>query len=429
MSSTKLAFSPGSKNWIAKFFQLLETGVFTVDEELVRHQEQDLTHFISHQTGLIYGSANSFIFSNKLDKKKLTTDEQLRLLLLETLLFTYMRKHQGLDTPENFIQSLLDFYGKRQKGSMFDWIEGLFGEQPSRTLELILAERVAVKSTVFGANYWLNHLSNAFVFVDVILYKAYLENRSEGFAKDYSAYACSLLNGLIYAAYSDNCVEEKEQRILWHFLASAELPKKLRANYEDRILIGIPLKLLLKEKIEDKLLAQITYEFGHFLIQGTHEISQEEREKLRILGQHLQLTDAQMQASEEHCGAFLAQANADTLVVYQQSTASNYAYKETSKRWLRVIGRNRDKLIQEIKESKELMTLLQKSTREELSAAEKEQVKAQFLDILKSMPSLAIFLLPGGTLLLPIIMKLVPELIPSSFKINEIEKQDPNHEL
>jgi len=43
------------------------------------------------------------------------------------------------------------------------------------------------------------------------------------------------------------------------------------------------------------------------------------------------------------------------------------------------------------------------------------------MDILKSMPSMAIFMLPGGALLLPIILKIVPDLLPSSFKDNEIE--------
>jgi hypothetical protein len=37
------------------------------------------------------------------------------------------------------------------------------------------------------------------------------------------------------------------------------------------------------------------------------------------------------------------------------------------------------------------------------------------------MPSLAIFMLPGGALLLPIILKLVPDLLPSAFKENDVE--------
>jgi hypothetical protein len=141
------------------------------------------------------------------------------------------------------------------------------------------------------------------------------------------------------------------------------------------------------------------------------------------------MTEAQMLVSEEMSTAFIAHSGPQELLVYKQSTEVSFAYKETSKRWLRIIGRNRDRLITEIKESQELMALLQKSTKEELSPEEKEQVKAQFYDILKSMPSLAIFLFPGGTLLLPIVMKLVPELIPSAFKVNEVEKKQPQDEL
>ncbi|MGJ8738309.1 LETM1 domain-containing protein, partial [Zobellia laminariae] len=44
------------------------------------------------------------------------------------------------------------------------------------------------------------------------------------------------------------------------------------------------------------------------------------------------------------------------------------------------------------------------------------------IDIFKSIPSLAIFLLPGGAVLLPIFIKLIPKLLPSSFDENRIEK-------
>ena len=67
------------------------------------------------------------------------------------------------------------------------------------------------------------------------------------------------------------------------------------------------------------------------------------------------------------------------------------------------------------------MDLIGKSAIRELSAEEKDQFKTQFYDILKSMPSLAIFLLPGGAILLPIVIKLFPDLLPSAFKENIID--------
>jgi hypothetical protein len=59
-----------------------------------------------------------------------------------------------------------------------------------------------------------------------------------------------------------------------------------------------------------------------------------------------------------------------------------------------------------------------------LSKDEKEVVRTQFMDIVKTVPSLAIFLLPGGAILLPIVLKVIPNLIPSAFRDNEVVKDE-----
>jgi hypothetical protein len=141
------------------------------------------------------------------------------------------------------------------------------------------------------------------------------------------------------------------------------------------------------------------------------------------LGHALSLSENEMQESKEMCSTYMLQ-NQTEILVFQSETETGYVFKAFSKRWIRIIGRNKDKLIQEMRESKELMSLIQKSTKEELSSEEKDQVRTQFLDLIKTMPSLALFLLPGGSLLLPLILKLVPELMPSAFKVNEIEKNN-----
>ena len=64
------------------------------------------------------------------------------------------------------------------------------------------------------------------------------------------------------------------------------------------------------------------------------------------------------------------------------------------------------------------MQLLAKSTQHDLDANEKKKIKKQLLDICKSIPSLTIFLLPGGSLLLPILIKFIPQLLPSAFNEN-----------
>jgi len=57
----------------------------------------------------------------------------------------------------------------------------------------------------------------------------------------------------------------------------------------------------------------------------------------------------------------------------------------------------------------------------DLTPDEKKKVQNQLIDIFKSIPSLAIFILPGGAVLLPIFIKLIPKLLPSAFDENRID--------
>ena len=84
--------------------------------------------------------------------------------------------------------------------------------------------------------------------------------------------------------------------------------------------------------------------------------------------------------------------------------------------------RNKQRLGQELRESKEAVSLIKKATHSNLSEEEKEKVKEQLLDICKAIPSLAVFLLPGGALLLPLLIKLIPDILPSAFKEDYKEK-------
>ena len=114
--------------------------------------------------------------------------------------------------------------------------------------------------------------------------------------------------------------------------------------------------------------------------------------------------------------------NQDKIPLLDASSSLEKVYSNLSKRWIKILGRNKDKFVTELKQSKELVSLIRKSTTTELTKEEKDAVKKQFLDIARSMPSMAIFLLPGGTFLLPIILKIIPDLMPSAFRDNEVEK-------
>ena len=86
-----------------------------------------------------------------------------------------------------------------------------------------------------------------------------------------------------------------------------------------------------------------------------------------------------------------------------------------------LLHKNKLRLYQELSQSKEAMYLIKKSTHTTLTEEEKLKVKTQLLDICKGIPALAVFMLPGGTLLLPLLLKLIPDILPSAFKEDPTE--------
>ena len=98
-------------------------------------------------------------------------------------------------------------------------------------------------------------------------------------------------------------------------------------------------------------------------------------------------------------------------------------YDNSSQLVKKLITRNKKRLLKEFTQSKELLVLLTKSTTTDLTPSERKKVKDQLLEIFKTIPSLAIFALPGGGILLPLFIKLIPKMLPSAFDDNHVEEE------
>ncbi len=81
-----------------------------------------------------------------------------------------------------------------------------------------------------------------------------------------------------------------------------------------------------------------------------------------------------------------------------------------------IVKKNTVAIANEVRETGDLMQLLVKSTSEELSPDEQVRMKEQLQDLCRALPCLALFAAPGGSLLIPVLQRLLPiNLLPSSF--------------
>ena len=419
MPSDKQQFSPGSKNWIQKYFQLLENKVFSLESISENHQKEESFQSLASKTGLIYGVPTSFIYFRNVSCDNYTTEEKLKLLLFEALLYSYLQSTKAPFDKNSFLQLVHSFYFEKEQPN---WFNKVFKSSAVEQLEIKLSNRIRVETTIFESNYWLNYLSNCFVFLDVILFQEYLDKKIASLDSEYSNYVSFVMKGIIYMAYADNKIESNEQRLLAHFLSFTQLEKDSKLQIETFINNGISKSDFNLTKIDNPLLLGIIFELGLLIAHKSLATFTSERKSLYDFGDFLGLSAQEINESEIRSNLFLLEKQEESSPFYFESRSS-LAFQGFSNRWIRILGRNKDKLISELKESKELVALIQKSTTKELTKEEKEMVKNQFIDILKSVPSIGIFLLPGGALLLPLILKIVPDLMPSAFKENELDNK------
>ncbi|MFL5360503.1 MAG: LETM1 domain-containing protein [Myxococcales bacterium] len=109
--------------------------------------------------------------------------------------------------------------------------------------------------------------------------------------------------------------------------------------------------------------------------------------------------------------------NGDAFVALQHAEIPEGLPHAFTTRLSALVLDNLDRILQEIRETGELAQLLAKaSAGNTLTSEEKGKVREQLIDLAKAIPALAVFAAPGGMLLLPVLLKLLPfNLLPSSF--------------
>lgn len=413
--------APGSKGWIAKYLTLVEKGeIITQIERPAALTNAQFNHHFLAQSGIVYGYPSRLIFGTSFNQSKWTQDEKLTVLLFESLLFTYCNFNKSKQFDSNqFLETLYVFYKNHRVQSLGSFLGYLFKEAKSEKLERILAKRTDAQVQLSNTKSWAGLFNNAFIYLDILLFEEFL--KSDKSIVDYQSLAVLSLSIISLSAYSDGKIEDSEKALFDAFLVSADLDHDERELAKLRFKNGTSLNELDAELNASWNFKRYLLDLSSLTIYANHDAHSEEKEFLEELRNWLSLAPEDLNQAVIMAQQFVLE-NHKQVGYLKDANTVELMVTNVSKRWIKILGRNKDKLAVELKQSKELVALIRKSAIEELTKEEKEKVKTQFLDIAKSMPALAIFLLPGGALLLPIVLKIIPTLIPSAFRDNEVEK-------
>ena len=418
--------NPSSKGWIKKYISILDEskgdlnrfpGSFLNPEELVYSYFQP--------TGLLYGYPREFLFIDISYIEKFTPEESFKVLLLEGLILVDHIEAGEFDTKSlnKCIVKFVDFYEKSNiEKAKKGWLN--FSKLDAHAkLESIIDRRVEVKNSITNT-LALDYLYNSLLFHDLILYQDYKLNMSpKHLAEKRSEIMLDIVKVVACAANADGIISDEERSIFKLFLASANLltyKKDLAENFLDQN----PNINDLDFKYESTwLLKRYILEIAILTVWTDKELEPAEKLFLNQLTAKLGLKKNEKDKAFVSIQSFVL-ANNNQAPFLRGKNDIELILSNTAKRWTKILSRNKDKLANELKHSKELVFLISKSTRRELTKEEKEKVKHQLGDLGKSIPALTLFMLPGGAIIVPLVLKIIPNLSPSAFRENQVEDEE-----
>jgi len=393
--------NPSAPGWIDKYFskQKLKNQIDLLSPESFYQKIR--------KTGFIYGHIVSFETSVPINTNGWVQNEIPKVALLNTLFAIYTLTTQDND-QERFINKALSFYNEMNPQGFSLFKKVLPNSAPSLNLEKIIDDRVQTNIDIINKNF--SHIvTNALLFVDILAFRQYLIH--EQIPEKYLKKLEETVNSLVSLALKTKLNKSNYDDLLIKlFEASVRYSKFSKVNIQN-------LEELNLDYFTSELEKFYLIDIAGMAIWSDGQIENEEVYFLHKLGELLQVPDNFITDSIKSTDDFINK-HKKNIPYFNYYNPVKHFYDQTTQSVITLISRNKNRLVKEIIESKELMVLLATSTTRDLDEKEKKKVKKQLLDICKSVPSLTIFLLPGGSLLLPILIKFIPKLLPSAFNEN-----------
>jgi hypothetical protein len=393
--------NPSANGWIDKFFTENQDNFIDFKGNYVSFYENCRT------TGFIYGYVVNFQLKVPLNTSKWSYDEITKVGFLNTLFSVYaLEKQNGNST--DFIELVYEFYKIIQPENL-NFIKKILPEGTrSSRLEKVIDDRIQTNQNSISKNF--SHIiTNALLFIDVLAFHYYLKNDNlpHDYLKNLESDCIKIISFALNIKQNKSKYDELLLKLFENSIRYTKFKSIDSIEFTD-------LKLTKYNEILEKL---YLLDIAQMALWSDQQLEADENSFLEKISNILKIDIQILEKSNNEIRRFIT-AYKSEIPFFNYSNPIKHFYDQANKNVTKLIIRNKDRLTKEIKESGELMQLLAKSTSKDLSKEEKKKVKKQLLDICKTIPSLTIFLLPGGGLLLPILIKFIPQLLPSAFNEN-----------
>ncbi len=283
-------------------------------------------------------------------------------------------------------------------------------------LEKELVRHVAV------AGYSSDPRQNAFVFLNLHTFLRWSralrlnpEAPLEPVLEEDRRFRKGLMQALIAVIWADHVITDTERQVITNYLGQSGLPASDLEELQRYVREPYRLKQV-EFHVHSPILRRYLVEQMILLSLIDNNEAWEERSLIAAVAEKMGMAPTERELLYASVARFFDQ-HGQRFAFLHNNPAVRQMQEYVEENIIKLLKLNLNRIIQEVQETKELYDLLMKATVTPLTEDEWKRVSEQIQDVLKAIPALALFALPGGTVLLPIVIRLLPfNILPSSFQ-------------
>ncbi|HEY9047561.1 MAG TPA: hypothetical protein VIN08_16760 [Ohtaekwangia sp.] len=411
---------PREKGWLKEYLEFrkeLLRDLTTDTRRKASHPEHSLYRVIQ-PTGLMYGQLVGDI--NIPGSEQWNEKDRIKILLAESLISSSLLfQEKPVRTPEELSNVFL-----KTLESIGNFYNNIFPELsiPTKTLfgrkktVMELAERILDKriehTNAFEGNFWASFFHNTLLFLDVFIFGQWIHTNADKVVADFFRYErqelrFSVVKVIASAAHANKEIAFEEKRLLEYFLQSTDLSHERKKQAMQIFEDGIAVEDINLPSENSWILKKFFLELAILTLWADKKVEQSELDYLKSFCHYLNFSDEDLENSMIAIEGFVLE-HWSQLEYLQNKQDFHEVSEQFIKRVAKVAERNKSRLVKEIHEREDVLNLLRKARSNELTLAEKEHMRLELIQMMKTLPTFVIIALPQKFLTLPILLKILP---------------------
>jgi hypothetical protein len=412
---------PNEKGWLKEYLDFRKDLLVNLTSEAARkgsHPEHSLYRIIQ-PTGLMYGQSVGAL--DHPNHEKWAEKDKMKVLLAESLISSSLLFHdKSIHNPDD-VSTVI---GKTLE-NIGNFYNNIFPElsTPAKTIfgrkktAIELAERILDKrierTSDFEGNFWTYFFHNSLLFLDVFIFGQWIHTNADKIVADFFRYEreelrFSVVKVIAAASHANKEVVYEEKKLLDFFLHSTDLSSDKRKEALKIFEKGIEIEEIHLPSENSWILKKFFLEMAVLTLWADKKVEQAELDFLKKFCLHLGFNEEDLENSMIAIEGFVLE-HWEQLEFLQNKQDYNHVSEQFIRRVARIAEKNKGRLMKELQDNAEVMGLLKKARSNELTLEEKESMRKQLIQILKTVPTFVIISLPQKFLTLPILLKILPK--------------------